>query len=335
MKRLLRFLIILLPQVATAHQFEVDGIYYNFIDENSLEVTFYSKAHTMGDYKELQQYSGKVVIPPTVTYEGKTYKVTAIGYKAFASCLITSVTIPSTVTSIGENAFCQCYKLKKIVIPSSVTSIEPAFSWCKALTSIKVEKGNPVYDSRDNCNAIIVTASNSLIAGCCKTKIPHTVTSIGNSAFSHCHNLSFITIPNSVTEIGDNAFDFCEDLRTVDMSNSVTSIGAGAFGNCINLKKLTLPSSLKTIKAAAFSYCYEMEKVTIPKSVTFIGKAAFSPSGLKYIECVDDNPESIEVAKDAFQWQVKANSKLIVPVNAVEKYKSSNQWKDFKNIIEQ
>ena len=336
MKRLLRFLIIiLLPQVAIAHQFEVDGIYYNFIDETSLEVTFYSEAHTMGDYKELQPYSGKVVIPPTVTYEGKTYKVTAIGYKAFASCLITSVTIPSTVTSIGENAFCQCYKLKKIVIPSSVTSIEPAFSWCKALTSIKVEKGNPVYDSRDNCNAIIETASNSLIAGCCKTKIPNTVTSIGNSAFSHCPNLSFITIPNSVTEIGDNAFDFCEDLRTVNMSNSVTSIGAGAFGNCINLKKLTLPSSLKTIKAAAFSYCYEMEKVTIPKSVTFIGKAAFSPSGLKYIECVDDNPESIEVAKDAFQWQVKANSKLIVPVNAVEKYKSSNQWKDFKNIIEQ
>ena len=75
MKRLLRFLIIiLLPQVAIAHQFEVDGIYYNFIDENSLEVTFYSEAHTMRDYKELQLYSGKVVIPPTVTYEGKTYK---------------------------------------------------------------------------------------------------------------------------------------------------------------------------------------------------------------------------------------------------------------------
>ncbi len=119
----------------------------------------------------------------------------------------------------------------------------------------------------------------------------------------------------------------------MNMSNSVTSIGAGAFGNCINLKKLTLPSSLKTIKAVAFSYCYEMEKVTIPKSVTFIGKAAFSPSGLKNIECVDENPESMEVANDAFHWQVKANSKLIVPANAVEKYKSSNQWKDFKNIV--
>ncbi|MBR5640361.1 MAG: leucine-rich repeat domain-containing protein [Muribaculaceae bacterium] len=335
MIRILRLLLIiaLLPQVATAHQFEVDNIYYNFIDENSVEVTFYSESHTMGDYKEVQLYSGKVVIPPTVTYEGRTYKVTAIGYRAFEKCLITSVSIPSTVTSIGGNAFYQCYKLKKIVIPSSVTSIEPAFSWCEALTSIKIEKGNPVYDSRDNCNAIVETARNTLIAGCSKTKIPNTVTRIGNSAFSYCHKLSSITIPNSVTEIGDNAFAYCEDLRTVNMSNSATIIGAGAFSNCINLKKLSLPPTLKTIKAAAFSYCYDIESVTIPNTVTTIGKQAFYPSGLKYIECLAEDPDSMEVAKDAFQWQVKANSKLIVPANSVEKYKSSDQWKDFKNIV--
>ena len=325
--------IALLPQVATAHQFEVDNIYYNIIDENSVEVTYYSEAHTMGDYKELQLYSGKVVIPPTVTYEGRTYKVTTIGYKAFALCLITSVSIPSSVTSIEGNAFYQCYKLKNIVIPSSVTSIKPGFSWCEDLTSIKVEKGNPVYDSRDNCNAIIETASNMLIAGCRKTKIPNTVTRIGNSAFSYCHKLSSITIPNSVTEIGDKAFAYCEDLRTVNMSNSVTIIGAEAFNNCINLKKLSLPPTLKTIDAAAFSYCFDIESVTIPNTVTTISKEAFCPSGLKNIECLAGDPDSMEVAKDAFQWQVKANSKLIVPANAVEKYKSSAQWQDFKNIV--
>lgn len=316
-----------------AHQFEVDDIYYNFLDDNCVEVTFYSEAHTLSDYREYQLYSDKVVIPPTVTYEGKTYKVTAIGYRAFEKCLITSVSIPSTVTRIDRNAFNQCVKLKKIVIPSSVTSFQPGFDWCENLTSIKVEKGNPVYDSRDNCNAIIETASKTLIAGCRKTKIPDNVTRIGNSAFSYCHKLSSISIPNSVTEIGDNAFAYCEDLRSVNMSNSVTTIGTRAFSSCINLEKLTLPSSLKTIKAAAFSFCMSLEKMTIPNTVTVIGKEAFYPSGLEKIECLAEDPDSMEVAKDAFQWQVKANSTLIVPANAVEKYKSLEPWKDFKNIV--
>lgn len=162
--------------------------------------------------------------------------VTSIGEWAFSECWsLTSIEIPNSVTSIGEGAFSGCYRLTSIEIPNSVTSIsEKAFSACFNLISISVESGNTKYDSRDNCNAIIETASNTLIAGCQSTVIPNSVTSIGNSAFRLC-GLTSIIIPNSVTSIGDGVFFGCGGLTSITIPNSVTSIGNGAFANCLNL----------------------------------------------------------------------------------------------------
>ena len=142
--------------------------------------------------------------------------VTSIGDYAFQQCIgMASVTIPNSVTSIGKAAFLGC-GLTSVTIPNSVKSIgDKAFGDCQRVTSIIVEDGNPVYDSRNNSNAIIETASNRLIAGCNNTTIPNGVTSIGNYAFQKCLFLTSVIIPSSVTSIGDGAFRDCRAVREI------------------------------------------------------------------------------------------------------------------------
>ena len=187
-----------------------------------------------------------IVIPNSVTSIGFTAfqdcigltsvtipdSVTSISEGVFADCKsLTSITIPKSVTSIGDDAFLRCRNLTSVTIPDSVTSIENnVFGECVGLTSIKVSKNNKVYDSRNNCNAIIETKTNKLISGCKNTVLPNDITSIGACAFYGCRNLTSITIPNSVTSIGSEAFYGCTGLISVTIPSSVTSIGESAFG---------------------------------------------------------------------------------------------------------
>ena len=167
--------------------------------------------------------------------------VTRVGTKAFHFCnKITSLTIGSDVTSIGANAFNGCCSLSSIHIPASVTSIEEdAFVSCTNVPAITVAAGNTVYDSRDNCNAIIETNTNKLILGCINTTIPATVTEIGKKAFENC-DMTAIAIPYGVITIGYAAFNGCMELTSVTIPASVTSIGNNAFYDCTNLSSVTI-----------------------------------------------------------------------------------------------
>ena len=173
---------------------------------------------------------GAAIIP-----EGTT-KITDY---AFCECTsLESITIPDCVTSIGEGAFYNCTSLKSITIGNSVTSIGVyAFAVCDSLESIVVAEGNPVYDSREGCNAIIETETNTLICGCKSTIIPDSVTSIGKEAFDGCTSLTSITIPDSVTSIGEDAFRGCTSLTTVTFAEV-----RNPFEGCTSLSTIYVPA---------------------------------------------------------------------------------------------
>ena len=224
--------------------------------------------------------------------------VTSIGHYAFQNCTsltsmtignsvksiesyvfdgctgLTTIAIPNSVTSIGESAFFGCTGLTSMTIGNSVNSIGGyAFCRCSGLTSISVDVNNTIYDSRDNCNAIIETATNQLILGCKNTIIPNSVTSIGSSAFFACTGLTSIEIPNSVTSIGDDAFGECTGLTSIEIPSSVTSIDDYTFMGCTGLTSVNIPNAL--IGTQAFSYCTSLTSLTIGNGVTGIGALAF------------------------------------------------------------
>ena len=156
--------------------------------------------------------------------------VVSIGNNAFAWSNIKSISLPSTLKRIDPFAF-SLTQLESITIPASVEFIgERILNHCSNLTKVTVASGNPVYDSRDNCNAIIETASNTLIQGCKTTVIPESVTALGTTAFTECQDLTSITIPKTITQIGEAAFMFCARLKDVySLIEKPFDIKASAF----------------------------------------------------------------------------------------------------------
>ena len=259
--------------------------------------------------------------------------VTTIGDYAFSECTgLTNVKIGSGVSSITTKTFSGCKNIEKIEINCSTfdnwfadakTSIKEvilgdnvtrikAFSSYSGLTSIVVAEGNTKYDSREECNAIIETESNTLIVGCKNTTIPNGVKIIGEFAFTSCIELTNIEIPNSVTTIGRAAFNGCSGLTSIKIPNSVTTIRRDAFNKCTGLTSIEIPNSVTTIESSAFYGCTSLTNITslIP------AEKLFAP-GIR-----------------AFNRCNNSNCILYVPAGAKETYAATEGWNEFTNIVE-
>ena len=231
---------------------------------------------------------------------------------------IKTVTIGDGITSIGDYAFYSCRGLTELTLPNSVTSIgnpnsvtsigNSAFGGCSGLEKITVDGGNKRYDSRDNCNSIIETGTNTLIVGCKNSVIPNSVTSIGDGAFYGCSGLTELTLPKSVKSIGDSAFYGCTGLTELTLPNSVKSIGDSAFYGCSGMTELTLPNSVARIDGLAFGGCTGLEKIT-------------SLAGIPPV-----------CGYGVFDGVNKTNCELIVPEGSVAAYTRAEDWNEFSNI---
>ncbi|MBQ7310225.1 MAG: leucine-rich repeat domain-containing protein [Alistipes sp.] len=202
-----------------------------------------------------------------------------------AACSTT--VIPDGVRRIASGVFTHRDWLKSINIPASVTefggnNLSNIFGYSPALESIVVAEGNPKYDSRGGCNAIIDTESNTLVFGCATTIIPEDVTKINPSAFVRCKNLTSITIPASVTTIGYYAFKDCTSLTSVTILGDVTEICEQAFHCCSNLTSVTISGSVAVIGKYAFEGC-SLTEITLPKGVTKIEANAFASNKLRTV----------------------------------------------------
>lgn len=263
--------------------------------------------------------------------------VTIIDELAFQDCNnLKSVNIGNSVTSIERLAFDKCGNLESIIIGNSVTNIESDFIsslYKSKLNSIIVNSKNNKYDSRNNCNALIETESNTLILGSKSTVIPNTVTSIEEYAFDGCSDLSSITIPNSVTSIGNCAFEDCSSLTSIIIPNSVTSIGYYAFYNCSGLTSVNIGNSVTSIGEFAFAGCSGLTEVTIPSSVTSIGDYAFrNCSSLSSVTINNSIPPTLN---NAYVFQYNANGrKIYVPAESVNIYKAATNWSTYADDIE-
>ena len=202
-------------------------------------------------------------------------QVTEIGSYAFYGCeSLTTIRIPDQVTTIGAGAFSGCDSLTEIHIPDSVMKIErQAFDSCCNLKRIVVSEGNKVYDSRDNCNAIIETSTNKIIRGCENTIIPSTVTAIEEYAFTSAIGLKEINL-DSITEIGRDAFEGCTGLTSIKIPKSVTKIEKGTFKSCRGLVEVIIPDSVEFVGDYAFTNG-TLKSVTVPNPDTIVSKEAF------------------------------------------------------------
>ena len=336
-------------------KFEVDGIFYNITDSEArtVEVTFKGSHHKEFEY---EYQGGEIIIPQTVTYKGRTFRVTKFASMAFANPYISKVTIPDGIEVIADSAFTYCNLHGVITIPVSVKKIGvSAFFPMLYIDSIVVDARNSYYDSREGCNAIIETATNTLIAGCINTRIPEGVVNIAQDAFVGAEKLTDITLPASIRTIGEAAFvrsgiveinipegvtrlerytfQYCENMGKVTLPQSLLTIETAALSHC-GYKELIIPENVTTIGDYAFDYCELLEKVVIGPSVESIGDFAFD--GCKRLKTVISHipAENLSSLNNNVFGNIAPDCVLYVPKGAKAIYENTHGWSSFERIVE-
>jgi hypothetical protein len=330
---------------------EIDGIAYNINLKTGLTEVTSNAFHP---------YSGDIVIPETIVYDGIKYTVTSIGGGAFSQRNITSITFPNSITSIGPSAFSYCNVLDSVVIPERVTIIpDMAFASSESLRHVILPEGVTLIDNSafNSCYGL-----DSLI-------IPNTVETIEDWAFAGCKNLSYVKMPQQLKKVGQGAFGNCQSMAYVDIpdlsswamvdfyNNSanplnfakklivngeeitdlvipddVTSIGNCTFYNCVNLTSITIGEHVASIGASAFRGCSNVTSIVIGEDVTYIGGWAFN--GCSKVTSVTSYPRKVpSTGRDLFDNTLLENANLYVAGAAFEDYNNTEPWNNFKDII--
>ena len=316
----------------------IDGITYDVVTKAKIATVV---------AKETGKYSGDVVIRKSIVCNGITCDVTSVGNEAFENCYdLKSIEIPNSVTTIEAYAFRCCGGLENITIPNSVTKIgESAFSGCSMLKSIEIPNS-------------VINIGAYAFSGCIKLAnitIPNSVTNIGNNAFSLCYNLTSVTIPSSITKIETGVFNECYGLTRITIPNSVVTIEGRAFEGCCGLTNITIPNSVTSIKYNAFYGCYGLTSITLPNSVTKIGERAFEGcsgltsiiisntiksiaskafagcSNLTDVYCLATTVPSADAK--TFDESYPEYMTLHVPAEAINDYKATTPWNNFGKIV--
>lgn len=328
MKKLLVTLMILVGFAlqASAYDFEVDGLYYKIQVYTETPEVYVVHCAQPG----WNCYSGDVVIPETVTYDGVTYTVTEIGSFAFRDCVdLTSVTFPTTMRYIKDRAFMGCTSLYDIHIPSTVTRIHArAFEntgwydlqpdgrplyldgWClgykgeEPLVDLTIDKQTlKVADAAFYENETLVSVT-----------LPNTVISIGTHAFAFCPELRYFDFGPSIQVIEGNAFYSCTNLEDFTLPETVTKIGSWAFCGCRSLYHLNLPNSITTIGDYTFDECSNLAIVTLPDGLTKIAEGLFDQAGLKSITI----PSGVTTIGDLAFFACDGLKKAVIPTTVTE-----------------
>ena len=364
-KRLISLLVAVCMMITMLPLSAVTAFAEDTSSSTELEASYkgYKYAYTVNDSNAtITKFLGPDDSASTVSYDIEIpemlggFTVTGLGRRSFSTndhysplyplkSKIQSVTIPQSVTSIGDSAFAGCHNLNSLTINDAATSIESwAFAECPLNTTLSLGKNIKTigdyafYDCRDLTSVTIpqsVTSIGAHAFGSCISlttlSLGENIKTIGDYAFNDCWVLSSVTIPQSVTSIGAHAFDNCRILDSLTINGAIESMGKQAFESCISLKTLSLGENIKTIGNFAFRNCLSLTNVTIPEKVTTIGPGTFSyckhlesimlPAGLTSFQdsledCPAGNPngaiyyKNYKAAADALLADNDANSNI-------------------------
>ena len=306
---------------------------------------------------------GDIVIPNNVKHQNKEYVVTGIADNSFGGCIkVTSVSIPASITTLGEQVFLSCTGLKRITVDKDNNTL-------KDIDGVLFNKsGNKLisYPNKHSVNYEIPEGTEELSPASfflCNEieaiKFPSTLKKIGMLAFGHCVKLREVTIPNNIVDLGDFAFynctglekavinadidelkrymfSRCTALKEVTLPSTIELIGTWAFGSCVSMKNITLPERLKDIEAEAFNGCEALVEITLPADLEKIGMYVFDGcKQLKNVTCLRNTPLKGEAMGDGVFENVDKNiCELRVPKGHKAEYEAAEQWKEFAKIIE-
>lgn len=325
MKRLILLLaVVMVSCMVSAQTFTADGICYFVTNGSEVSV----------EKNEENPYSGNIVIPDMVTYNGRNYKVTTIGYEAFRECDITTIKLPSTLLKINGMAFYGCKQLESLTIPASVKYIanDCCFCYLDKVDAIVVEKGNTSFTTVDG---ILYTYDVSELVYYPEGKtdrkftMPETVVKTWNWS---CTGLPIesIEFSKNLRTIGRGTFSSCWKLKSITLPEGITDLAGSSFRYCYNLKEVNLPSTLQSIGGEAL-WGARIEEITIPAKVSTIGVYAFYRCGnLKKLKMLTVVPPTIN--NSTFESDDYDRVKVVVPEDGYADYKSDPTWSKFTHI---